>query len=361
MRDYEFSTDTLQEYADPGCEYADPGCEMQPAQPLYRPAAPEETRKRKLYLKKLRLLRSSLLSLAVLMLLSAAAIPQIQLTLPRLPTGTDLVQQTPTPTQAPTPTAAPAQQPTAAPTQQQPTPVPTPAEPMPPPEDADLYIEPPQVQGAFVVTGQSEYGYANQLCVLFPVEIRPQQDGTTENPWRSGGYVYTADLGAAELLRAPIASWSQYTQRETRRAAAAEPDNPAYDECRFLYNHMALAYLYPTAAGAGSDIPSICCADIGAVKTTADGQPPQSEDVIRHAYYAVCFNLSDKKLQELKDEELTLAIEYPDYGKYSTVTYTYVLSELPQTDWQTMNLLMTGNAPDADRAAYEQAIAEYLP
>ena len=72
MRDYEFSTDTLQEYADPGCEYADPGCEMQPAQPLYRPAAPEETRKRRLYLKKLRLLRSSLLSLAVLMLLSAA-------------------------------------------------------------------------------------------------------------------------------------------------------------------------------------------------------------------------------------------------------------------------------------------------
>ena len=358
MRDYEFSTDTLQEYADPGCEYADPGCEMQPAQPLYRPAAPEETRKRRLYIKKLRLLRSSLLSLAVLMLLSAAA--KIQLTLPRLPTGTDLVQPTPAPTQAPTPTAAPAQQPTAAPTQQ-PTPVPTPAEPMPPPEDADLYIEPPQVQGAFVVTGQSEYGYANQLCVLFPVEIRPQQDGTTENPWRSGGYVYTADLGAAELLRAPIVSWSEFTQRETRRAATAEPDNPAYDECRFLYNHMALAYLYPTAEGAGSDIPSLCCADIGAVKTTADGQPPQSEDVIRHAYYAVCFNLSDKKLQELKDEKLTLAIEYPDYGKYSTVTYTYVLSELPQTDWQTMNLLMTGNAPDADRAAYEQAIAEYLP
>lgn len=352
MRDYEFSTDTLHEYADPGREYADPGCEMQPAQPLYRPAAPEETRKRRLYLKKLRLLRSSLLSLAVLMLLSAAAIPQIELTLPRLPTGTDLVQPTPAPAKTPTQTAAPAQQPT---------PVPTPAEPMPPPEDADLYIEPPQVQGAFVVTGQSEYGYANQLCVLFPVEIRPQQDGTTENPWRSGGYVYTADLGAAELLRAPIASWSEYTQRETRRAAAAEPDNPAYDECRFLYNHMALAYLYPTAAGAGSDIPSICCADIGAVKTTADGRPPQSEDVIRHAYYAVCFNLSDQKLQELKDEELTLAIEYPDYGKYSTVTYTYILSELPQTDWQTMNLLMTGNAPDADRAAYEQAIAEYLP
>ena len=86
-----------------------------------------------------------------------------------------------------------------------------------------------------------------------------------------------------------------------------------------------------------------------------------SEDVVRHAYYAVCFDLSDEKLQALKDEELTLAIEYPDHGKYSTVTYTYVLSELPQTDWQTMHLLMTGNAPDADRAAYEQAIAEYLP
>ncbi|WP_308000529.1 hypothetical protein [uncultured Gemmiger sp.] len=358
MQDYEFSNDLLHEYADPGYEYADPGCEMQPAQPLYRPAAPEETRKRRLYIKKLRLLRSSLLSLAVLMLLSAAAIPQIQLTLPRLPADTDLVQPTPASTKAPAPTKVPT--PTAAPTQQ-PTPVPTPAEPMPPPEDADLYIEPPQVQGAFVVTGHSEDGYANQLCVLFPVEIRPQQDGTTENPWRSGGYVYTADLGAAELLRAPIASWSQFTQRETRRAAAAEPDNPAYDECRFLYNHMALAYLYPTAAGAGSDIPSLCCADIGAVKTTADGQPPRSEDVVRHAYYAVCFDLSDKKLQELKDEELTLAIEYPDHGKYSTVTYTYVLSALPHTDWQTMNLLMTGNAPDADRAAYEQAIAEYLP
>ena len=75
MQDYEFSNDLLHEYADPGCEYADPGCEMQPAQPLYRPAAPEETRKRRLYIKKLRLLRSSLLSLAVLMLLSAAAIP----------------------------------------------------------------------------------------------------------------------------------------------------------------------------------------------------------------------------------------------------------------------------------------------
>ena len=292
MQDYEFSNDLLHEYADPGCEYADPGCEMQPAQPLYHPAAPEETRKRRLYIKKLRLLRSSLLSLAVLMLLSAAAIPQIQLTLPRLPADTDLVQPTPAPTKAPTPTVAPTQQPT---------PVPTPAEPMPPPEDADLYIEPPQVQGAFVVTGHSEDGYANQLCVLFPEEIRPQQDGTAENPWRSGGYVYTADLGAAELLRAPIVSWSQFTQRETRRAAAAEPDNPAYDECRFLYDHMALAYLYPTAAGAGSDIPSICCADIGAVKTTADGQPPQSEDVVRHAYYAVCFDLSDEKLQALKD------------------------------------------------------------
>ena len=104
MQDYEFSNDLLHEYADPGCEYADPGCEMQPAQPLYRPAAPEETRKRRLYIKKLRLLRSSLLSLAVLMLLSAAAIPQIQLTLPRLPADTDLVQPTP----APTAIAAPA-------------------------------------------------------------------------------------------------------------------------------------------------------------------------------------------------------------------------------------------------------------
>ena len=152
MQDYEFSNDLLHEYADPGCEYADPGCEMQPAQPLYHPAAPEETRKRRLYIKKLRLLRSSLLSLAVLMLLSAAAIPQIQLTLPRLPADTDLVQPTPAPAKAPAPTKAPPL--TAAPTQQ-PTPVPTPAEPMPPPEDADLYIEPPQVQGAFVVTGHS--------------------------------------------------------------------------------------------------------------------------------------------------------------------------------------------------------------